>query len=125
MVSVSAGDSELSGGVPAQHRVAQFATGLLAIRTPLATVEIAAVAHLARAQPAAVPQPFPVTVAAPLPQGVQGVRVGKVTHAIGVIVDFNARNIATSKTNMERCVGIGTRHSGPPRALEPRPAIPR
>lgn len=125
MVSVSAGDSEFSGGVPARHRVAQFATGLLAIRTPLATVEIAAVAHLARAQSAAVPQPVPVAVAASLPQGVTGVGVGKVVHAIGVVVDFNARNIAAGKTNVERCVGVGTRHSEPPRAQEPRPAIPR
>ncbi len=125
MVSVSAGDSEFSGGLPAQHRVAQFATGLLAIRRPLATVEIAAVAHLARAQSAAVPQPVPVAVATSMPEGGQGVRGGQVAHAVGVVVDFNARDIATDKTNVERCVGVGTRHSGPPRAQEPRPAIPR
>ena len=108
-----------------QHRLAQFATGLLAIRAPFAAVEVAAVAHFARAQTVAVPQPGPVAVAASLPQGVTVVGVGKVAHTVDVVVDFNAGNIATGETNMERCVGVGARHSGPPRALEPRPAIPR
>ena len=120
-----ASGSDLAGGVPVQDGVAQFPAGPLAICTAFAAVEVAAVAHLAGAQTVAVPQPGPVAVTASLPQGVPGVRVGQVAYAIGVVVDFSARDIAAGETNVERCVGVGTRHWGPPRAQEPRPAIPR
>jgi hypothetical protein len=47
-----------------------------------------------------------VAVAASLPQGIGGVRVGKVAHAIGVVVDFSARNVAAGNANVERDVGV-------------------
>lgn len=89
---------------------AQFAAHPLPIRAAFTPVGVAAVAQFAGAQAAAVPEPGPVTVATFTPQGVVIAGVGKVAYAVGVVVHFDARDVATGDTDMKRDVGVGTRH---------------
>lgn len=80
--------------VPAVDDEAEIAAGCLAVGATLGTQAGTLVAHLTGAQPVAVPQPPPVAGAAPRPQRITVERVGKVAHAVGVLVDLNPRNVA-------------------------------
>ena len=77
-------------------------------------------AQFTRAKTVAVPQPRPVTVATSR-QDVTVVGVRQVADTVGVVVNFNTTDVATSDTDLKRDVSIGTRHSEPPRVPGPGP----
>ena len=77
-------------------------------------------AQFTRAKTVAVPQPRPVTVATSR-QDVTVVGVRQVADTVGVVVNFNTTDVATSDTDLKRDVSIGTRHSGTPRVPGPGP----
>jgi len=62
-----------------------------------------------------------VTVATFEPQGVAIAGVGTVAHAVGVVVHFNTRDVATGDTDMKRDI----RDTDASEGSEPRPATPR
>ena len=114
VVNPALGEPSLSvfrlGLDPGPRAGAQFPPHPLPIRAALTPVGVAAVAQLAGAQAAAVPEPGPVTVATFTPQGVAIAGVGKVAYAVGVVVHFKTRDVATGDADMKRDVGVGTGH---------------
>jgi hypothetical protein len=111
--------------VPTLGHDAQDAVGALTISAALGAEPVPAVAHLAGAQPVAIPQPLPVAATGERPHGVEVERVGKVAHAVGVVVYFDTGNVATGDADAKRGMGVGTRHDGLRGSQQPQPAIPR
>lgn len=107
-------------GVLVDRSPTQFAADPLTLGPQLAPVQPSAVAQLARAQTVAVPQPGPVTVAAPNP-GIAVVRVRQIADTVGVVVDFGTADVAKGDTDLKRDLSVGTRHGGTPRVPGPGP----
>ncbi|MFT4156853.1 MAG: hypothetical protein QM630_02835 [Microbacterium sp.] len=103
--------------VPTIALDSEIAACALAVAATLDAPFAPAVAHPAGADGVTVVAPLPVAMTAAARPCVIGKRTGQIAHAIGVVVDFGATDIATGDTNAKRNMGVGTRHSRPPRVL--------
>lgn len=112
--------SDLVRGVRVGSSPAQFAADPLTFGTTFPTVQPSVVTQFAWAQTMSVPQPGPVTVTTSL-HNIVVVGIGKVAHAVGVVVDFGTSDVATGDADLKRDVSVSTRHSEPPRVRCPSP----